>query len=160
MDNTAKIYTLYFVFVDTLTSIGNIDNNRENPGKKFDTDALFNRFLTYGKNQYSDLHYDLVAEIGGIHSKAEQEYGRIASRIASFLGTLRDGKNVCLVFALWIAVELALSFYSSNCQNQPDLVYDLEEKLRLGHEKYLAAQSNPEEWQNIDSIIKSKLGNF
>lgn len=160
MDNTAKIYTLYFVFVDTLTSISNIANTKENPGEKFDPDALFNRFLTYGKNQYSDILYDLAAEIGLSHYKAEQEYARIATRITSFLGNLRDGKNVGLVFALWIAVELALSFYFSNCENQPDLVYDLEEKLRLGHEKYLAAQSNSEEWQNIDSIIKSKLGNF
>ena len=157
MDNTAKIYTLYFVLVDTINSIV---NNQKKSKEQFDFDRLFNRFLTYGKNQYSDILYDLAAEIGLSHYKAEQEYARVVTRIASFLGTLRDGSNVGLVFALWIAVELALSFYFSNCENQPDLVYDLEEKLRLGHEKYLAAQSNSEEWENIDSIIKSKLGNF
>lgn len=157
MDNTAKIYTLYFVFVDTITSIV---NKSKNSSEKFDGDELFNRFLTRGKNQYSDILYDLAAEIGLSHYKAEEEYGRIASRIASFLGTLRDGKNVGLVFALWIAVELALSFYFANCENQLDLVYDLEKKLRLGQEKYLAAQSNSEEWQTIDAIIKSKLGHF
>ncbi|OKH37146.1 hypothetical protein NIES2119_15130 [[Phormidium ambiguum] IAM M-71] len=157
MDNTAKIYTLYFVLTDTITFIV---NKSKNSSENFDGDELFNRFLTRGKNQYSDILYDLVAEIGLSHYKAEEEYGRIASRIVSFLGTLRDGKNVDLVIALWIAVELALSFYYLNCENQPELVYDLDEKLRLGHEKYLAAQSNSEEWQTIDAIIKSKLGNF
>lgn len=157
MNNTAKIYTLYFVFVDTITSIV---NKSKNSPENFDGDELFNRFLTKGKNQYSDILYDLAAEIGLSHYKAEQEYGRIATRITSFLGTMRDGKNVDLVIALWIAVELALSFYYLNSENQSDLVYDLEEKLRLGQEKYLAAQSNSEEWQNIDAIIKSKLGNF
>ncbi|MBE9226955.1 hypothetical protein IQ264_16120 [Phormidium sp. LEGE 05292] len=157
MDNTAKIYTLYFVLTDTITSI---IHKSKNSSENFDGDELFNRFLTRGKNQYSDILYDLAAEIGLAHSKAEEEYGRIATRIASFLGTLRDGKNVGLVFALWTAVELALSFDFSISENQPDLVYDLEEKLSLGHEKYLAAQSNSEEWQNIDSIMKSKLGDF
>lgn len=157
MDNTAKIYTLYFVLTDTITSIV---NKSKNSSENFDGDELFNRFLTKGKNQYSDILYDLAAEIGLSHYKAEQEYGRIATRITSFLDTMRDGKNVDLVIALWIAVELALSFYFANCENQPDLVYDLDEKLRLGQEKYLAAQSNSEEWETIDAIIKSKLGNF
>lgn len=157
MDNTTKIYTLYFVLTDTITSVV---NKSKNYSENFDGDELFNRFVTRGKNQYSDILYDLAAEIGLSHYKAEQEYGRIATRITSFLGTMRDGKNVDLVIALWIAVELALSFYYLNCENQPDLVYDLEEKLRLGQEKYLVAQSNPEEWQTIDAIIKSKLGNF
>lgn len=157
MDNTAKIYTLYFVLIDTITSIV---NKKKNSPDNFDGDELFNSFLTRGKNQYSDLLYDLAAEIGLSHYKAEEEYARIATRITSFLGTLRDGKNVGLVFALWTAVELALSFDFSISENQSDLVYDLEEKLRLGHEKYLTAQSNSEDWQNTDSIIKSKLGNF
>lgn len=157
MDNTTKIYTLYFVLTDTITSVV---NKSKNSSEKFDGDELFNRFVTRGKNQYSDILYDLAAEIGLSHYKAEQEYGRIATRITSFLGTMRDGKNVDLVIALWIAVELALSFYYLNCENQPDLVYDLEEKLRLGQEKYLAAQYNSEDWQSIDAIIKSKLGNF
>jgi len=157
MDNTAKIYTLYFVLTDTINSIV---NKSKNSSENFDGDGLFNRFLTRGKNQYSDILYDVAAEIGLSHYKAEQEYGRIATRITSFLGTMRDGKNVDLVIALWIAVELALSFYYLNSENQSDLVYDLEEKLRLGQEKYLAARSNPEEWQTIDAIIKSKLGNF
>ncbi|MFB2939150.1 hypothetical protein ACE1B6_28195 [Aerosakkonemataceae cyanobacterium BLCC-F154] len=157
MDNTAKIYTLYFVLVDTITSICNIPNNKE----KIDGDALFKRFLTYGKEQYSDLHYDLVAEIGGIHSKAEQEYAKIATKIINFLGSLREGKNIDLIFTLWIAVELAFSFHSSLCKNQPNLFDDLENQLRLGQQKYLTlSQSNSEEWQNLDSIIKAKLGNF
>ncbi|MCL1472915.1 hypothetical protein [Argonema antarcticum] len=160
MDNKAKIYTLYFVFEDTVTSIGNIVNNREDSREKLDGDRLFHKFLMKGKKQYSDLHYDIVCEIGSANYKAEQEFARIGTRIKSFLGDLRDGNNVDLVFALWIALELALSFYFSICENQPNLVYDLEDKLRLGHQKYLSSQSNSEGWQNTDLIITSKVGNF
>lgn len=160
MDNKAKIYTLYFVLEDTINSICYIVNHRENPREKLDSDALFHKYLNQGKKQYSDLHYDLVCEIGSANYKAEQEYGRIGTRIKGFLGDLRDGKNVDLVFALWIALELALSFYFSIWENQPNLVYDLEDKLRLGHQKYLSSQSNSESWQNTDLIIKLKLGNF
>lgn len=161
MDNQVKIYTLYFVLTDTTTSIGNIVKDRGDSREKLEADALFHKFLSQGKNQYGDLLYDLAAEIGLAHYKAEEEYGRIAKRIESFLGNLRDGKNVGLVFALWIGLESALNFSASICENQPNLVDGLEAKLRLAHQKYLSlSQSNSEEWQNIDSIIKSKLGNF
>lgn len=160
MDNKAKIYTLYFVLEDTITAIVNIVNNREYSREKLDADALFHQFMSQAKNLYSDLQYDIVAEMGRTHDRAQEEYGRIANRIESFLGNWKDDNNVGLVLPLWTAVELALSFYFSICENQQNLVYDLEDKLRSGHQKYLSSQSNSETWQHTNSIIKSKLGNF
>ncbi|MCU0540960.1 MAG: hypothetical protein MUE44_02075 [Oscillatoriaceae cyanobacterium Prado104] len=161
MDNRAKIYTLYFVLTDTVNSIADTVKHKQDLIEKYEAVSFFDKFLSQGKAQYSDLMYDIVAEIGISHEKAQQEYGRIARRIESFLGSLRDGQNVGLIFALWTGLELALSFYASICETPAGLVYNLEERLRLEHQKYLSlSQSNSETWQNTDSIIKSKLGNF
>jgi hypothetical protein len=162
MDNKAKVYTLYFAIEDVIASICRIVNDREN-SKKVKSDELFNRFWIKAKNKYSALNYDLVAEMGLTNSKAEEEFASIALAIKSYLGILETNSHCYLIYSLWFALNAVIVEHSltDTSANQHDFYYEIRDRLNLGSQRYLSlSQANIEEWQLIDSIIKSKLGDF
>ena len=162
MDNKAKVYALYFAIDDVITSICRIVNDRESP-KKVNSNELFNRFWTKAKNKYSVLNYDLVAEMGMTNTKAEEEFTSIASAIKIYLGALETNSYCYLIYSLWFALNAVIVEHSlaDPSVNQHDFYYEIRDRLNLGSQRYLSlSQANIEEWQHIDSIIKSKLGDF
>ncbi len=161
MNNQEIIYTLFFVLEDSLQASESIIQPQTSATETLDRDKLFQKFFKEAKRQYSDLHYDLVAEIGSARTKAEDEFGKLTRRIQSTVAQLKERRNLDLVFTLWIALELALSFYFS--QGGKDLSWsdNLAEKVKLANQQYLSlSQANSENWQQTDAMIKSKLGNF
>jgi hypothetical protein len=97
------------------------------------------------------------------NSKAEEEFGRIASAIEKSLGKLGNDSYCYFIYCLWFAFNAAIVEYSVTdpLVNQHNLYYEIEDKLKLASQKHLTLfQSSIEEWQNIDLIIKSRLGDF
>ena len=101
--------------------------------------------------------------MGMANIKAEEEFARIASAIKNALGELENDRYCYFIYCLWFAFNTAMVEYSlaDPLANQHNFYYEIEDKLKVGLQKYLSlSQSSVEDWQNIDLIVKSKLGNF
>lgn len=174
MDNTAKIYSLYFAFVDVITSICILVKNQEYfstkekielfnfSQKNIKSDDLFHIFLSEGRQEYFNLKNQALSPLSLSSFKAQQKLERLKGIIEQFLGEL-ESDNLDLIFPLWLAYNLALDqyFYLFPAGNKPNLWYKRQERLRLGYQKYLSSyQSNSNWWQSIDITVKSNLGNF
>jgi len=174
MDNTAKIYSLYFAFVDVIMSICMLMKNQEYFERKDKTEffncskhninsnEIFQVFLLKGRQEYFNLKNQSLSQLSLSSFKAQQKLERLKRVIEQFIGEL-ESDNLDLIFPLWLAYNLALDQYFClfPVGNKPNLWYKRQERLRLGYQKYLSSyQSNSDWWQSIDGTVKLNLGNF
>lgn len=155
MNNKEKVYSLYLAIDDLVVSICNVINGRTDL-EKIDYNKLFNQFITKGERLYSDLHYDLVCEMGLTYTKAEQEFGKIASGINKTLGQLENDQYVYYVYILWFTFSCGLNYYRERCMTQPEPGNEFDNRLNAAYQKYLfLSESNSESWQNLNTTIQS-----
>lgn len=163
MNNTAKIYTLFFALEGIIPLICRLCNEREQYQEISNSDELFNKFVSRAKQRYSDLKYDLVCEMGLTQTKAEEEFGKLASTIISFLGEFDKNRPYDLyrIYCLWLAYNSALNEYwfISLSQNKPNLDDERKERLRLAYLQYESESSNPDlsGWEKTQSRVEAKF---
>ena len=83
--------------------------------------------------------------------------------LTNIICSIINNRDVQLIYYLWFALNLALVEYAftSPAANSHNLYSEMENRLKLGSEKYLSlSQSSLKDWQNLDLSIKSKLGEF
>ncbi|CAD5948471.1 hypothetical protein PCC9214_02396 [Planktothrix tepida] len=137
MNNQGKLQILYFALEDVVSSICSLkdcyysfDYNCEN---------LLSELIKEGENAYQN-NITLIPTkrvIEGYMGKLETEY-------------------LDIIYLLWFALSFGLAKYFSIKAKKPNLLQEIDDRLRLAYHKY-SSEKSPETWEKIYSIVKFNL---